>query len=58
MEQVFLEAISGHVKEKEVIGNSLFTKGNLCLTNLIAFCDETSCVKSLAKVKLDAKAWL
>lgn len=43
MVQVFLEAISGRVKEgKEVIWNSLFTKGNSCLTNLIAFCDETT----------------
>lgn len=43
MVQVFLEAVSGHVKEgKEVIWNSLFTKGNSCLTTLIVFCDETT----------------
>lgn len=40
MEQVFLNGIYGHMKEK-VSGNSQhgFIKGQLCLTYLIAFCD-------------------
>lgn len=39
MEQVLLKDISGHVKEKEVIGNSQrgFSREYSCLTNLIDF---------------------
>jgi len=41
MEQLILEAIIKKVVEKKVIRSSQrgFTKGNSCLTNLIAFCD-------------------
>lgn len=40
MEQIFLEVITKHVKEK-VIKSSQFgyTKGKSCLTSLMAFCD-------------------
>lgn len=39
-QQVFLEAVSGCVKEKGMIWNSLFTMGDSCLNNLVALCDE------------------
>lgn len=40
MEQVFLEANSRNRKDRKMTGNSQsgFTKGELCLTNLINFC--------------------
>lgn len=45
MEQVFVEVVSRHMKDKKVAGKTqlIFTKCKLCLTNLIAFCGKTTC---------------
>lgn len=44
MEQLFLETISGHMKDKKVIRSSWheFLKGKSFLTNIIAFYNEVA----------------
>lgn len=39
MEQLILETISRHMKEKKIISSQhRFTKGKSCLNNLVRFC--------------------
>ena len=44
VEHIILQSTSKRMKDKKVIGSSQhgFMKGKSCLTNLIAFCSETT----------------
>lgn len=46
MEQLILETISRHTKDSKVIGSSQhsFKKGKQCLTSLVTFYDEMTCL--------------
>ncbi|GAB0178345.1 mitochondrial enolase superfamily member 1 [Grus japonensis] len=52
MEQIILNAIMQHVKDKQVIRPTQhgFTKGRSCLTNLISFYDKVTCLVEEGKV--------
>lgn len=44
MDQILLETIVKHMENNDVMGHSKhgFSKGKLCLKNLVAFCDRYS----------------
>jgi len=52
MERQILSALTGHVKDSQGIRPSQhgFMKGRSCLTNLISFCDQVTCIVDEGKV--------
>lgn len=58
MEQITLEIIGKHMKDKKMIGSNHqgFMKGKSCLTNLVAFCYEiTGCWRAVVVAHLDLR---